>query len=133
MDAAFTAHAALVGGPRPDVVVAVSPVLLTVLAGLRWRRDGRTALGIVTQDLYSRALAETRMTSSRMAHWGAALEGALLSRADGIAVVHQQFAAPLADLGVDPARITTIPNWSHIAPPTGDRAATRHELVARTR
>ena len=26
MDAAFTAHAALVGGPRPDVVVAVSPV-----------------------------------------------------------------------------------------------------------
>ncbi|HEY2191918.1 MAG TPA: hypothetical protein VGH76_06405 [Actinomycetospora sp.] len=41
MDAAFTAHAALVGGPRPDVVVAVSSVLLTVLAGLRWRRDGR--------------------------------------------------------------------------------------------
>ena len=65
------------------------------------------------------------MTSSRMARWGARLEGALLSRADGIAVVHQQFAAPLADLGVDPARITTIPNWSHIAPATGDRAATR--------
>jgi glycosyltransferase involved in cell wall biosynthesis len=128
MDAAFTAHAALVGGPRPDVVVAVSPVLLTVLAGLRWRRDGRTALGVVTQDLYSRALTETRMTSSRMAGWGARLEGALLSRADGIAVVHQQFAAPLAGLGVDPARITTIPNWSHIAPSTGDRAATRRGL-----
>jgi colanic acid biosynthesis glycosyl transferase WcaI len=128
MDAAFTAHAALVGGPRPDVVVAVSPVLLTVLAGLRWRRDSRTALGVVTQDLYSRALAETRMTSSRMARWGAKLEGALLSRADGIAVVHQQFGPPLADLGVDPARITTIPNWSHIAPPSGERAATRREL-----
>jgi glycosyltransferase involved in cell wall biosynthesis len=140
MDAAFTAHAALVGGPRPDVVVAVSPVLLTVLAGLRWRlprwssaaplrlRDGRTALGVVTQDLYSRALAETRMTSSRLASWGAKLEGALLSRADGIAVVHPQFSGPLADLGVDPARITSIPNWSHIAPPTGDRAAVRREL-----
>ena len=119
-----------VGGPvpRPDVVVAVSPVLLTVLAALRWRRDGRTALGVVTQDLYSRALTETRMTSSRMAGWGAKLEGALLSRADGIAVVHEQFAAPLADLGVDPARITTIPNWSHIAPSTADRAATRRGL-----
>jgi colanic acid biosynthesis glycosyl transferase WcaI len=140
MDAAFTAHAALVGGPRPDVVVAVSPVLLTVLAGLRWRlprwsssaplrlREGRTALGVVTQDLYSRALAETRMTSSRMARWGAGLEGALLARADGIAVVHEQFAGPLAGLGVDPARITTIPNWSHIAPPTGDRAAARRGL-----
>ncbi|NMO90430.1 glycosyltransferase family 4 protein [Actinomycetospora sp. TBRC 11914] len=140
MDAAFTAHAALVGGPRPDVVVAVSPVLLTVLAGLRWRsrwpgsavlrgrRDRRTALGVVTQDLYSRALTETGMTSSRLAHWGARLEGALLSRADGVAVVHRQFSGPLADLGVDPARITTIPNWSHIAPPTGDRAAVRRGL-----
>jgi colanic acid biosynthesis glycosyl transferase WcaI len=140
MDAAFTAHAALVGGPRPDVVVAVSPVLLTVLAGLRWRLPrwsssaplrllpGRTALGVVTQDLYSRALAETGMTSSRLARWGARLEGGLLARADGVAVVHPQFAAPLADLGVDPARITTIPNWSHIAPPSGDRAAVRREL-----
>lgn len=140
MDAAFTAHAGLVGGPRPDVVVAVSPVLLTVLAGLRWkyrwpgsaslraRGEGRTALGVVTQDLYSRALAETRMTSSRLAGWGARLEGGLLSRADGVAVVHPQFTRPLADLGVDPARITTIPNWSHIAASTSDRAVTRREL-----
>ena len=128
MDAAFTAHAGLVGGPRPDVVVAVSPVLLTVLAGLRWRREGRTALGVVTQDLYSRALAETRMTSSGLAGWGAKLEGGLLARADGVAVVHPQFTRPLADLGVDPARITTIPNWSHIAASTSDRAATRREL-----
>lgn len=149
MDAAFAAHAALVGGPRPDVVVAVSPVLLTVLAALRWRlppwsgspagrrgspRSGaaappaRPALGVVAQDLYSRALAETRMTSSRVARWGARLEGALLSRADGIAVVHPRFTGPLADLGVDPARITTIPNWSHITAPTGDRRAVRREL-----
>ena len=63
-----------------------------------------------------------------MARWGARLEGALLSRADGIAVVHPRFAGPLADLGVDPARITTIPNWSHIAAPTGDRRAVRREL-----
>lgn len=128
MDAAFTAHAGLLGGPRPDVVVAVSPVLLTVLAGLRWRREGRTALGVVTQDLYSRALAETRMTSSRLAGWGAKLEGGLLARADGVAVVHPTFTRSLADLGVDPARITTIPNWSHIAAATSDRAATRREL-----
>ncbi|WP_433802787.1 glycosyltransferase family 4 protein [Actinomycetospora sp. CA-084318] len=128
MDAAFTAHAALVGGPRPDVVVAVSPVLLTVLAGLRWRRDGRTVLGVVTQDLYSRALTETRMTSSRMASLGARLEGGLLARADGVAVVHPSFVPTLTGLGVDEARLTTIPNWSHIAPPTRDRTAVRREL-----
>ncbi|GLZ51544.1 glycosyltransferase family 4 protein [Actinomycetospora sp. NBRC 106378] len=128
MDAAFTAHAASVGGRRPDVVIAVSPVLLTVLAGLRWRRPGRTALGVVTQDLYSRALTETRMTSSRVASLGARLEGALLGRADGVAVVHPSFTPTLTGLGVDPARLTTIPNWSHIAPPTRDRATVRREL-----
>ncbi|GAA4855309.1 glycosyltransferase family 4 protein [Actinomycetospora corticicola] len=140
MDAAFTAHAAAVGGRRPDVVVAVSPVLLTVLAGLRWRvrwpgsaalrgrGAGRTALGVVTQDLYSRALTETRMTSSRVASLGARLEGSLLSRADGVAVVHPSFTPTLTGLGVDPARLTTIPNWSHIAPPTRDRATVRREL-----
>ncbi|MEJ2866528.1 glycosyltransferase family 4 protein [Actinomycetospora sp. OC33-EN08] len=128
MDAAFTAHAAAVGGPRPDVVIAVSPVLLTVLAGLRWKRTGRTALGVVTQDLYSRALTETGMTSSRIASLGARLEGSLLSRADGVAVVHPQFSSTLTSLGVAADRITTIPNWSHIAPPTGDRAAVRREL-----
>ncbi|MDL5159581.1 glycosyltransferase family 4 protein [Actinomycetospora termitidis] len=128
MDAAFTAHAAAIGGPRPDVVIAVSPVLLTVAAGLRWRREGRTALGVVTQDLYSRALTETGMTSSRVASLGARLEGSLLARADGVAVVHPQFSSTLEGLGVDAGRITTIPNWSHIAPPTGDRAAVRREL-----
>ncbi|WP_245561519.1 glycosyltransferase family 4 protein [Actinomycetospora chiangmaiensis] len=128
MDAAFTAHAAAVGGPRPDVVIAVSPVLLTVLAGLRWRRAGRTALGVVTQDLYSRALTETRMTSSRVASLGARLEGSLLARADGVAVVHPSFAPTVTALGVDAGRLTTIPNWSHIAPPTRDRATVRREL-----
>lgn len=128
MDAAFALHAAAVRGPRPDVVVAISPVLLTVAAGLRWRRPGRTALGVVTQDLYSRALLETGMTSARSAGLAAKLEGGLLGRADGVAVVHENFAGNLGRLGVDPAAVTVIRNWTHVVPSTGDRALTRKRL-----
>ncbi len=128
MDAAFTLHAAAVGGPRPDVVIAISPVLLTVAAGLRWKRAGRIALGVVTQDLYSRALLETGITSARSAGLAAKLEGALLRRADGIAVVHENFVRNLAGLGVDPDAVTVIRNWTHVTPSTADRAATRARL-----
>ena len=128
MDAAFTLHAAAVRGPRPDVVIAVSPVLLTVAAGLRWRKPGRTALGVVTQDLYSRALLETGMTSARSAGLAARLEGGLLGRADGVAVVHENFARNLGLLGVDPAAVTVIRNWTHVTPSTADRDVTRKRL-----
>jgi colanic acid biosynthesis glycosyl transferase WcaI len=128
MDAVFTLHAAMVRGPRPDVVIAVSPVLLTVAAGLLHRRRGRTALGVVTQDLYSRALLETGMTSARTARLGAKLEGALLGRADGVAVVHENFARNLAGLGVAPDAVTVIRNWSHVGRSTADPADTRARL-----
>lgn len=128
MDSAFALHAAAVRGPRPDVVIAVSPVLLTVAAGLRWRKPGRTALGVVTQDLYSRALLETGMTSARSAALATRLERALLTRADGIAVVHENFARNLDELGVDPAAVSVIRNWSHVTRSTADRAATRMRL-----
>src|SRR4051794_17113008 len=125
MDAAFTLHAATVRVPRPDVVIAISPVLLTVAAGLLHRRRGRTALGVVTQDLYSRALLETGMTSARTAQLGAKLEGALLRRADGIAVVHENFARNLAGLGVDADAVTVIRNWSHVGRSSADPAGGR--------
>lgn len=131
MDATFTLHAAAIGRQghrRPDVVIAVSPVLLTVLAGLRWRRRGRTALGVVTQDLYSRALTETGIAPAGAGRAAAKLEGWLLGQADGVAVVHEQFGDGVAALGVDRDRVTVIRNWSHVAPSAGDRAATRREL-----
>jgi glycosyltransferase involved in cell wall biosynthesis len=106
----------------------VSPVLLTVLAGLRWKRRGRTALGVVTQDLYSRALTETGIASAGAGRVAAKLEGWLLARADGVAVVHEQFGDGLVALGVDRERVTVIRNWSHVEAGTADRTATRRAL-----
>ena len=131
MDATFTAHAAAIGrqgARRPDVVIAVSPVLLTVLAGLRWKKRGRTALGVVTQDLYSRAVTETGIAPAGVGRAAAKLEGRLLAQADGVAVVHEQFGEGVAALGVDRDRVSVIRNWSHVAMGTGDRAATRRAL-----
>jgi colanic acid biosynthesis glycosyl transferase WcaI len=128
MDFGFSLHASAVLGPRPDIVIAVSPTLLTVAAGLRWKSRGRTAVGVVTQDLYGRALLETGMTSVRSANAAAQMERALLNRADGIVVVHANFVRSLAELGVDRPPISVIRNWSHVAPRRTDRAETRSRL-----
>lgn len=128
MDLVFSLHAAAARGPRPDVVVAVSPVLLTVAAALRWKRPGRTALGVVIQDLYSRALLETRMGSARSAKAAAWLERSLLARADGVAVVHENFVRNLGELRVPGDRVSVIRNWSHVASGTSDPAETRRRL-----
>ncbi|WP_445185063.1 glycosyltransferase family 4 protein [Pseudonocardia sp. Cha107L01] len=128
MDLGFALHAATVTGRRPDVVVAVTPVLLTVAAALRWKRRGRTALGVVTQDLYSRALLETGMMSARCASLAAGLERSLLNCADGIAVVHENFIRNLSELGVDRPTVSVIRNWSHVAPARTGRSETRRKL-----
>ncbi|WP_018331189.1 glycosyltransferase [Actinomycetospora chiangmaiensis] len=130
MEAAFAARAALVATPRPDVVLAVSPALLTVGAALR-RRLGGAALGVIPQDLYSYAIAEAQALGGHAAGVAARLERALLRRADGVVAIHASFARSLADLGVDPHRITTIRNWSHVTPVDAapDRVrALRHAL-----
>lgn len=129
-EAAFALHAAAVRGPRPDVVVAVSPALLTVASALRWRRDRATAVGVVVQDLYGRAIAETGALGGRGARAAAALERGLLRRADGVVAIHDTFRDSMVDLGVDPSRITVIRNWTHISAGAGavDVAALRERL-----
>lgn len=128
MEVAYGAHAAMIRGPRPDVVLAVSPSLFSVAAALTWRKPGRTAIGVITQDIYCRALTETGAMGGRGAEAVARVEGGLLSRADGVSVIHDIFADVVAGLGVDPANITVTRNWSHIAEPTDDRSATRRRL-----
>ncbi|MCD2196076.1 glycosyltransferase [Actinomycetospora endophytica] len=133
LEAAFAARAARVvthGGRPADVVLAVSPALLSVGAAALRRRGGRTALGVIPQDLYSHALAETG-SLGRAAEGAAALERSLLRRADGVVAIHERFRRSLVGLGVDEHRITTIRNWTHVDPVTRqgeDVWALRREL-----
>ncbi|WP_029430298.1 WcaI family glycosyltransferase [Blastococcus sp. URHD0036] len=128
MEAAFAARAATVRVPRPDVVLAVSPALLTVAAALGRRLTGGTPVGVVVQDLYSRAAVEVSALTGREAAATAALERRLLRAADGVAAIHDRFRESLVRLGVDDDRITTIRNWTHVRSATGDPLALRREL-----
>lgn len=125
METVFAAHAALVRGRRPDVVVVVSPSLPSVATALCWQRPGETAVGVVVQDIYCRALIETGIGGGRGAGPLARAEGGLLSRADGVAVIHDVFADVVIGLGVNSGKVTVIRNWAHISAASDDRRAVR--------
>ena len=128
MEATYAIQAAAARGPRPDVVIAVSPALFSVAAALRWRSRGRTAVGAIVQDLYGRGIAETGALGGRGAQAAERLERHLLGRVDGVVAIHDSFRRSLVAMGVDPSVIADIKNWTHTGPPTGDPAALRHAL-----
>ncbi|TCK20935.1 WcaI family glycosyltransferase [Pseudonocardia endophytica] len=127
-EAVFSAHASLVRSPKPDVVVAVSPALLTVGAALLRRYCARARLGVVVQDFYGRAIAETGVLGGRGARLVSGLERSLLTRADGLVAIHDTFERSLVELGADRNRISVIRNWTHTQPASGDPGELRRRL-----
>ena len=129
MEAVFSAQAAVGGMRSPDLVLAMSPALLSVATAIARRVRGRAALGVMVQDLYSRAFPETGALGGHGSSMVARLERGLLRRADGVVVIHQRLKDSLAHLGIDPGRVTVVRNWSHVTPPSGaSRRATRAAL-----
>ncbi len=128
MEAVFAAQSLAGGRRRPDLILVMSPALMSVASALARRLGTRTAVGVCVQDLYSRAFLETNALGGRGARRVAELERALLSRADGVAVIHTKFRDTLVDLGVHRDRITVIRNWAHIHPSQADPAVTRAEM-----
>ncbi|MHC1560485.1 glycosyltransferase family 4 protein [Actinomycetospora sp. C-140] len=132
MEAVFALRAAAVRGPRPDVVLAVSPALLSVGAA-RWiaRTWGRGCpVGVIVQDLYGAAVAEADALGGRGAGAVARLERSLLDGADGIVAVHDVLRDALLRTGLPAERVTTIRNWTHLEPAgrLDDVTAARREL-----
>jgi glycosyltransferase involved in cell wall biosynthesis len=114
---------------RPDVVVASTPSLGGAVLGAEFARRYRAPYGVVIQDLVGRAARQSGIAGgAAVAKVVGRVEGWALRRADLVAIVSETFRPQLADYGVDPARIRLLPNWTHIAAPTRDRAATRREL-----
>ena len=120
MEIAFGLQVITARWGRPDVVICVTPPLLSAaMAVLRARLSRhRPAVGIVAQDLYSRGIAETGATSGLTALTLRAVESATLRMADGVAVIHSGFRADIVDnLHVERDRVRVIRNWTHISEP----------------
>lgn len=114
---------------RPDVLVAVSPALLTVVPALVSARLRGRAVGVVVQDLYGAALAETGMGGGVLVKATAWLERRLLRAVDGVVVIHEVFRRRLVESGVAAERIEVVANWAHVEmPDVVDRGAVRARL-----
>jgi glycosyltransferase involved in cell wall biosynthesis len=128
-EAAFTTRALAPGVARPDVIVSVSPALAPVASALSLGRRWGVPVGVVVQDLYSKAFAELGLLGGKFDAQVHRFERSLLSRASGVVAIHQRMADVISrDFGLDRHGITVIPNWTHVTPATGDREARRREL-----
>jgi glycosyltransferase involved in cell wall biosynthesis len=115
---------------RADLVLGVSPTLLTGFVTrwlARWHR-ARSALMI--QDIVSRTAAQSGIKGGRRAAATATrLEASALTGVDGLCTIHPRFAQLIhSEFGVPAADVQVIYNWSHIQRPSADRAATRIRL-----
>jgi glycosyltransferase involved in cell wall biosynthesis len=69
---------------------------------------------LIIQDIYSSGLAETDVHGP-LSRLMAGVESWTARAADGVAVIHERFAAQVVDhLGVDEQRVDVIRNWTHV-------------------
>lgn len=125
MEAAFGSAAATHKWDDPDVVIVISPALLSAAAVVLRARLSRIPVGVVVQDVYSKGVVETGAVGSRSAAATARLEAAVLRMANAVTVIHPRFAESLAEIGVDTGHLGIIRNWTHIegdAPVSGSAA-----------
>lgn len=117
MEATFGIRGALSNWSRPDVVVCTTPALFSTAALCLRNRASvrhRPAIGVWVQDLYSVGLSETQQSGSA-AKLAARLESWVMREADSIVVAHNRFRAQLVqNLHVEPTKIRTIKNWTHV-------------------
>ncbi|MGP3979589.1 glycosyltransferase [Streptomyces sp. KR80] len=130
-EASILAHG-LVAPPRmgrPDAVVAQLPSLAGGVIGARIaRRYGVPYLPVV-QDLMGAAAAQSGIRGGdRAAAAAGAVEAYVLRRATLVGVIHETFEGKVEAMGVPRNRIRLVPNWSHVARPSRDRAGMRARL-----
>jgi colanic acid biosynthesis glycosyl transferase WcaI len=117
---------------RPDVVVLVSPALIsTAVALLKTRIVTRRPVVVWVQDLYTLGLRELGDQAPGRAERAVALiERWCLRSADRVVVIHERFRdTVIEELGVSPDSVSVVRNWSHLedAPPA-DRELARTAL-----
>ena len=128
-EATFMARALGPRTPRPDVILTMPPALAPVASALALGRKWQVPVGVIVQDLYSKAFSELELMDGRLDAAAFRFERALLRRASGVVSIHASMAEVIRrDVGLLDAAITVIPNWTHVAPPVGDRELRRREM-----
>lgn len=129
-EATVLAHGLLSPPPaRPDAVIAQLPSLAGGVIGARLARRHRVPYIPVVQDLMGAAAAQSGIRGGdRAAALASRAEAYALRAATLVGVIHESFVPRVTAYGVDPGRIRTVPNWSHVHAPSADRAATRKRL-----
>lgn len=132
MELSFGVRLMLARWHNPDVVLVVSPALISsAFAVLRARlRRRRPGVGIWVQDLYSRGVVETSTGGGATAKLATAVESRILMSSDGVTAIHDRFKEVIATgLGVPAAKIKVIRNWTHLpASPTEGLSEMRRQL-----
>ncbi|WP_346957735.1 glycosyltransferase family 4 protein [uncultured Arthrobacter sp.] len=126
MEFTFGARALAADWDTPDVILLVSPALIsTGIATIRARFSvKRPPCLIWVQDLYSRGVVETDLATGPFARLAIRLEAAILGHADGIVAIHERFRQYLTDtLRLSRQHVSVIRNWTHLppAPSAGQR------------
>ncbi|MEU9358372.1 glycosyltransferase [Streptomyces sp. NPDC048301] len=129
-EASVLVHGILAPPPgRPDAVVSQMPSLAGGVIAARLARRHRVPHIPVVQDLMGAAAAQSGIRGGdRAAAVAARAERYALRGAALVGVIHESFVEGVTALGVDPGRIRVVPNWTHVASPSGDRATTRARL-----
>ena len=113
----------------PDVVLAVVPSLFGAVAAARIAKRTGARLAVWVQDLMGPAAAQSGIAGGgRVAELTGRIEGSVLRAADVVLVLNDNFRRYAESAGVAPDRIVVRPNWTHVEPPRGDRAAVRDRL-----
>ena len=126
----FLLHAMTVRVHRPRCVLGVVPSLSGGVSAALHAARHKVPFGLVVQDLMGPAAAQSGIPGGQFASGPArVLEGWTARRATGLGIVAESFRPYLEGIGVAPERITHLPNWSRLAPPSGSAAEQRRALA----
>ncbi len=124
MEVVFGFRAIFSRWSRPDVVVVVSPALVSSSMASVRARLGRRPVVTWVQDIYTLGVEQTG--GSPLGRLVRTVERSLLARSTRVVVIHDRFRAYLKrDLAIT-TTVDVVRNWSHVQPaPAFDRAAVR--------
>jgi len=126
----FGVRAATARWGKPDVVLLVSPALLSSALAMVHAKFSRVPVGVWVQDLYGLGVVETGTGGALAARLLRGIEARLFGSASGVVVIHERFRNYVVnDLGVGAARVEVIRNWTHLSSVSAvDRAAVRRKF-----